>query len=366
MKKIIILMIILGSSLFGSTGNKNYKSYLMATDEGKIVTSEDAKTLYPLASVTKMMTLLVVYDAIENGEISKKDRVKIDSEVAKIGGSKIWLGVGQRVLVDDLIKATAIHSANNAAYALAKYVGKGNVDTFVERMRKKARDLGIENDVKFYTPTGLPSDMTGKKMDMGSAYGIYKLSKEALKNDDYIRLASKKSVKIYSGKTRLLNRNKILGKEGVFGIKTGHHDKAGYNMAVAAKKNNIELVYVILGGKNEKIRDRKILKDIGKFYDENRRAFLLRKDSPLDNIVLEEGTMKNLEVYPDKNFAKIINKDTKIEFIMEYFDFSLPLNSEDEIGKYTILLNGETVSEGKLITREKIMKKNSNFSEFSF
>ena len=289
MKKIILLMLIIATNLFASEENKNYKSYILATDEGKIVSEENSRVLYPLASVTKMMTLMVVYDAIDSGEISKKDRVVIDSETAKVGGSKIWMGVGQKISVDDLIKATAVHSANNAAYALAKYVGKGSVNSFVKRMRTKAKELGIENEVKFYTPSGLPSDMTGKKMDVGSAYGIYKISVEALENqkyNEYVNVASKKSVKIYSGKTRLLNRNKILGKEGVFGIKTGHHSEAGYNMAVASKKNNIELVYVILGGKNESIRDKKILEDIGKFYDENKRAFFLRKDSPVDNLSL--------------------------------------------------------------------------------
>ena len=368
MKKILLLMLIITINLFGNMENKNYKSYILATDEGKIVSEENSRILYPLASVTKMMTLMVVYDAIDSGEISKKDRVVIDGETAKIGGSRIWMGVGQKILVDDLIKATAVHSANNAAYALAKYVGKGSVDSFVKRMRVKAKELGIEDEVKFYTPSGLPSDMTGKKMDIGSAYGIYKISAEVLENpkyNEYINVASKKSVKIYSGKTRLLNRNKILGKEGIFGIKTGHHSKAGYNMAVASKKNNIELIYVILGGKNENIRDKKIVEDIGKFYDENRRAFFLRKDSPIDNIILENATMKNLEIYPDETFVKIVGKNTRVEFIVEYAKVKLLLEKGNEIGKYTLLLDGEIEKEGKLVIKEKVLRKNSKFSEFS-
>ena len=205
-------------------------------------------------------------------------------------------------------------------------------------------------------------------MDVGSAYGIYKISVEVLENpkyNEYINVASKKSVKIYLGKTRLLNRNKILGKEGIFGIKTGHHSEAGYNMAVASKKNNIELVYVILGGKNESIRDKKILEDIGKFYDENKRAFFLREDSPVDNIILENATMKKLEIYPDESFTKIVSKNTKVEFIVEYDEMKLPLEKGNEIGKYTLLLDGKIEKEGKLIIKEKILRKNSKFSEFS-
>ena len=87
------------------------------------------------------MTLLVTYDAIKN-------KVVIDKEVLKINGSKIWMYEGQKITVDDLIKATFIHSANNAAYALAKYIGKGNVDNFVKRMQNKSIEIGIENEVK--------------------------------------------------------------------------------------------------------------------------------------------------------------------------------------------------------------------------
>ena len=362
-KFVILLMIILFNISFGEM-EKNYRAYVLGTSDGNIILSENENNKYPLASVTKMMTLLVVYDAIRDGEISKNDKILIDNEVAKMGGSKIYMKIGQKILVDDLIKATAVHSANNAAYALAKYIGKGNIENFIERMREKARKLGIENEVEFYTPTGLPTNMTGKKMDKGTAYGIYKLGIESLNNGEYIEVASKKSVKIYSGKTKLLNRNKLIGKEGIFGIKTGHHNAAGYNMAVASNKNNIELVYVILGGKNEEIRDRKIVSDISKFYDENRKAFFLRKDSPIDNIYLEDSSVKVLEVYPDRDFSKIIKKETNVSFEIKYNKIELPLKKNEKIGEYTLILD-DTKIEGDLIIRENILNKKMKFSEFS-
>ncbi|WP_300362071.1 D-alanyl-D-alanine carboxypeptidase family protein [Fusobacterium sp.] len=361
---IIILMVILFSVSFGGEG-KDYKSYVLGTSDGNIILSESENNKYPLASVTKMMTLLVVYDEISKGNLSKEDRIEIDEEVAKIGGSKIYMKAGQKIKVDDLIKATAIHSANNAAFALAKHVGRGNVDNFVNKMREKAKDLGLENEVEFYTPTGLPTNMTGKEMDKGTAYGIYKLGIEALKNDDYIKIASQKSTTIYSGKIKLMNRNKLLGKEGIFGIKTGHHNAAGYNMAVASNKNNIELVYVVLGGKNETIRDKKIISDISQFYNENRRTFLLRKDSPIDNLYLEESAMKVVEVFPDKDFSKIIKKDSKIIFEIKYNKIELPLKKDEVIGKYNLILDHMTEISGDLVVRENILNKKMKFSEFS-
>lgn len=361
---VIFLMVILFNISFGEI-EKDYKSYVLGTSDGNIILSENENNKYPLASVTKMMTLLVVYDEILKGNLSKEDRIVIDEEVAKIGGSKIYMKVGQKIKVDDLISATAVHSANNAAYALAKYIGRGNVDDFVKKMREKAKSLGLENEVEFYTPTGLPTNMTGKEMDKGTAYGIYKLGIESLKNIDYIKVASQKSTTIYSGKVKLMNRNKLLGKEGIFGIKTGHHNAAGYNMAVASNKNNIELVYVVLGGKNEEIRDRKIISDISKFYKKNRRVLLLRKDSPIDNIFLEDSAMKIVEVFPDKDFSKIIEKDSKIIFEVEYNKIKLPLKKDEVIGKYNLILDNMTEVSGDLVVRENILNKKMKFSEFS-
>lgn len=361
---VIFLMFILFSISFGEN-EKDYKSYVLGTSDGNVILSENENNKYPLASVTKMMTLLVAYDEISKGNLSEEDRIEIDEEVAKIGGSKIYMKAGQKIKVDDLIKATAIHSANNAAYALAKHIGRGNVENFVKKMREKVKSLGLENEIEFYTPTGLPTNMTGKEMDRGTAFGIYKLGIEALKNTDYINVASQKSATIYSGKVKLVNRNKLLGKEGIFGIKTGHHNAAGYNMAVASNKNNIELVYVVLGGKNEVIRDRKIISDISEFYKENRKVFLLRKDSPVDNIFLEDSAMKIVEVFPDKDFSKLLKKDTRIIFEVEYNKIELPLKKDEIIGKYNLILNNVIEISGNLVVRENILKKKMKFSEFS-
>lgn len=357
MKKIIILFFIFFNFTYSNGNNiKNYKSYLLGSQTGEIYIKENEKKIYPLASVTKIMTLLVTYDAIENKEIHLEDQVIIDKEILKIDGSKVWMYEGQKITVEDLIKATAIHSANNAAYALAKYIGKGNVDNFIKRMKNKSIELGIEDEVKFFTPTGLPTSMTGKPMDKGSALGIYKLSLEALKYDSLIELVSKKEVSIYNGKQKLKNRNNIIGKQGIYGLKTGHHSQAGYNMSVLSKKNDIDIIYIILGGKNEKERDYKILADLTKFFNEYKNQLFLDKKISLDNLEIKNGNKKTIDIYPEKNFSKIIKKKSELKMLIEYYPIVLPLYENSKIGYYMIFLNNDIIDEGNLIIKEEVFE----------
>ena len=247
--------------------NKEYKSYILGDDKGNVLFGENISRKVPLASLTKMMTLIITFDAIESGKINMDDLVVMDKESNSLGGSRIWIKTGTELTVKDLIKATAIHSANNAAYALAKYVGNGDVDTFVYLMNQKAKKLGISEEINYYTPTGLPPNMTGKNMDIGTSEGIYKLSEEALKYKEYLSIASKKKEQILNGKIKFKNRNNLLGKDGIYGIKTGHHDAAGYNIAIASNKNNMNIIYVVLGSSDEETRDNKVEKNISDFYN---------------------------------------------------------------------------------------------------
>ncbi|MDP0488951.1 MAG: D-alanyl-D-alanine carboxypeptidase family protein [Fusobacterium sp. JB019] len=338
--------------------NIEYKSYLLGDEKGNVFLGENIKEKMPLASLTKMMTLLVTFDFIESGKIKKEDLVIMDEESNSLGGSRIWIKTGTKISVKDLIKATAIHSANNAAYVLAKYVGHGDVNKFVGLMNEKAKKLGIGEELNYYTPTGLPPSMTGKNMDIGTSEGIYKLSKEALKCKEYIKIASQKKEKILKGQISFKNRNKLLGKEGIYGIKTGHHDAAGYNIAIASKNNNMNIIYVILGSPDEKTRDEKVETDISDFYNDFKHEVILRKDVPLAVIKIKKGTEQFLEVYPDKEVEKIYSKDKKVKIILKLDgEIHAPIEKMEKIGEFELFLDGKKINEGYIISRDRIIKK---------
>ena len=233
----------------------NFRAVIVGDTKGNVIFAKDADTMYPLASVTKMMSLMVTFDEINAGNISLNDSVRISKNPLKYGGSGIALKAGQIFILEDLIKASAVYSANNATYAIAEYVGNGSVFSFVAKMNKKLKDYGLQNEIRYHTPAGLPTRVTKQPMDEGTARGIYKLSIEALKYKKYIEIAGIKNTKIYNGKISIRNRNHLIGENGVYGIKTGFHKEAKYNIAVASKFEDTDVIIVVMGGETYKTRD---------------------------------------------------------------------------------------------------------------
>ena len=237
----------------------NFRAVIVGDTKGNVIFAKDADTMYPLASVTKMMSLMVTFDEINAGNISLNDSVRISKNPLKYGGSGIALKVGQMFVLEDLIKASAVYSANNATYAIAEYVGKGSVFSFVTKMNRKLKELGLQNEIRYHTPAGLPTRVTKQPMDEGTARGIYKLSIEALKYKKYIEIAGIKSTKIHNGNISIRNRNHLIGENGVYGIKTGFHKEAKYNIAVASKFQDTDVIIVVMGGETYKTRDKIVL-----------------------------------------------------------------------------------------------------------
>ena len=233
----------------------NFRAVIVGDTKGNVIFAKDADTMYPLASVTKMMSLMVTFDEINAGNITLNDSVRISKNPLKYGGSGIALKAGQIFVLEDLIKASAVYSANNATYAIAEYVGNGSVFSFVAKMNKKLKDYGLQNEIKYHTPAGLPTRVTKQPMDEGTARGIYKLSIEAIKYKKYIEIAGIKNTKIYNGKIAIRNRNHLIGERGVYGIKTGFHKEAKYNIAVASKFKGTDVIIVVMGGETYKTRD---------------------------------------------------------------------------------------------------------------
>ena len=237
----------------------NFRAVIVGDTKGNVIFAKDSDTMYPLASVTKMMSLMVTFDEINAGKISLNNSVRISKIPLKYGGSGIPLKAGQMFVLEDLIKAAAVYSANNATYAIAEYVGNGSIFGFVTKMNKKLRELGLQNEIKYHTPAGLPTRVTKQPMDEGTARGIYKLSIEALKYKKYIEIAGIKSTKIHNDKISIRNRNHLIGENGVYGIKTGFHKEAKYNIAVASKFEGTDVIIVVLGGETYKTRDGVVL-----------------------------------------------------------------------------------------------------------
>lgn len=332
----------------------NFRSVLIGDLNGNVFYSKNADNIYPLASVTKMMTLMVTFDEIKAGRVSLKDKVKITKDVAYHGGSGIPLKVGQIYVLEDLIKASAIYSANNATYAIARHVGKGSIDNFITKMNKKAENLGISKDIKYYTPAGLPTRMTKKPMDSGTARAIYKLSIEALKYKKYIQIAGIKETTIYGGKVKIKNRNHLIGEEGVYGIKTGYHKEAKYNISVASKIDDIDVIVVVMGGETYTSRDRVVLDVLKTFKENYYGASILDKTVILDRIKVEG---LNVPVVPDRNYKIALKKSQKYRVeVLPRENIKLNIQKGEKMGIYKVYVDNKVVLTGNVLAQKAVKK----------
>ena len=242
-------------------------------NSGKILFEDHASAFGYPASITKLMTLLVTLEAIENGEISLKDKIKINAEIMGIGGSQLYLDVKETdFTVEDMLYAIMVHSANDAARALSIHVA-GSKTAFIDLMNKKAKNLGM-NATKYYSDHGLIVD-ENLFMDVSTPYDIAILALACLNNPNTLKYTGKELIYLGSRKFMCSTRNtlikKIGGYEGCDGLKTGFTKRAGFNLVASAKRNNKRIIAVILGCEDKEIRNntaRKLL-DLGFEITEN-------------------------------------------------------------------------------------------------
>lgn len=258
------------STVYPKLVGKPYRGAIVLNARtGKILYEDRATTYCYPASVTKLMTLLVVLDQITAGTIRLDDKVKITNEIAKIGGSQIWLDPREtNFTVEEMLYALMIHSANDAAYALAIHVA-GSKDAFVVLMNKKAHALGM-NSTTYHTPHGLPPS-GGAQPDISTPYDIAILSLATLQNPSTLRYSGTELKYLRDGKTMLSTRNKLAkridGYPGCDGLKTGYHTIGGWSLAATAKRNGQRVVAVLLGCPDKNSRNATARKLLDKGFD---------------------------------------------------------------------------------------------------
>lgn len=223
--------------------NFSKSSILMCADTGDIIYENNAYEHLSPASVTKVMSILLILEALESGKISLADEVVTSKNAVAMGGSQIWLEEGEKMTVDELLKAVAVASANDACTSLAEYIA-GSTTSFVSMMNERAKELGLEN-TNFENCTGLDDTVTNH---YSCAYDIAVIAREVMQHDliknyttiwlDYLR----------NGETELNNTNKLVNTyNGITGLKTGTTSKAGFCVCATAERDGMSLISVVLG-----------------------------------------------------------------------------------------------------------------------
>ncbi len=290
-KKLLFSMAFLAVSAFSFAEGEDYHDYkalLIGDVNGNIIKEDNSSDVRPLASVTKIMTSILTLDKIKDGQISYDDKVTVSAKAASVPYG-IKLTAGKQYTVRDLLKATIIKSSNNAAYALAEYVG-GDVSKFVRSMNEKARSYGL-NSLRYCSPHGLPPSYTGSCMDQGNAKDLYKLAQITLKDySEYLNFSKNKTDYVDNGNTKVTSTNTLLGNVlGVDGMKTGYHNAAGSNIVLTANRGNDRMIAVILGSNKAKDRNAIGTKEINDYYANS----YARKTGSATNTYADNNTSSN-------------------------------------------------------------------------
>ncbi len=225
---------------------KAKSAVLMDASTGKVLMAHNEnEQLYP-ASVTKIMAMLLIMEALDDGKIRFTDTVTASSNAVSKGGSQIWLEEGETMTVDELLRATAIYSANDACTALGEYIA-GSSEAFVDMMNKRALELGMKN-THFDNCTGLDDETT---THLTTALDVAIMSKELLSHNDIIKYTTVWMDSLRNGETELVNTNKLVRfYEGTTGLKTGTTSKAGCCVSASAKRGDTHLIAVVMGSAN--------------------------------------------------------------------------------------------------------------------
>ena len=323
---------------------------LMDAETGTVLFMKNAAEALPPASVTKIMTLLLVAEAIDSELISLDDTVCVSANAASKGGSQIFIKEGEEFTVEELLKSTVIASANDAAVALAEAVS-GTEESFVERMNERAAELGMKN-THFENSTGLDDTVIDH---LTSAYDIALMSRELIKHSAVTDYSGVWQDSIRNGEFVLTNTNRLVRYyEGCTGLKTGSTDKAGFCVSATAKRDGMHLIAVVMGAetRDERNNAARAMLDFGF----SNYALYTDHETALEDIPIMRGVKDSSTAY-SKSFSKLVGKADKKRIVKEYTicdSVSAPIQSGQVVGSITYKLDGEIIGKSDVYLKEDI------------
>lgn len=333
---------------------------LMDADSGTVFFEKNPHEKLPPASVTKVMTMLLITEAVDNGRVSLDDVVTVSEKAASMGGSQMYMEPGETHTLDQLLTGIAMVSANDACVAAAEYIS-GSMDIFVEQMNSKAKDLGLEN-THFSNTNGLPvSD------HYTSAYDIAVMSSELIKHDVILPYLAASDCVMEVGKEgkpktslEMINTNKLLRTySGAIGIKTGFTQDAGYCLSAAAKRDGLTLVAVVLGASSSKIRFDEAAQLLDYGFANYESVNIAEKNDLVGNATVDKGvyTFTDLQAQEDIKIIVPKGKGSEISFkIIPAEDLTAPVKEGDTAGRLVIMKKEKEIASFDLIAASSVPK----------
>lgn len=331
---------------------------LMDAKTGKVIYKFNENERLAPASITKIMTMLLGVEALNSGKISLDDKVVISSHASRMGGSQVYLEAGETQTVEDLFRAIAIRSANDAAVALAEHIA-GSEEVFVKMMNERAKKLGMEN-THFSNASGLPGEN-----HYVSAYDVAIMSRELLKYPIVNEWLTTYMYDLKVGKNKnsvqtMVNTNRLIKEyEGTTGIKTGSTSEAGFCISASAKRGDLELIAVVLGAKSSQVRfdEAKKLLDYG--FANYESVTIGRKGDVIATIPVEKGKVFEVDVMLERDAFVLLPKgesgNIEKELVLPDIIKS-PMSAGDVVGGLIITLDGKDIDRVNLVIKSDVQK----------
>jgi len=332
---------------------------LMEISTGKIIYEKNVDEKLAIASMTKMMSQILILETIESGKLSWDKIVKVSSNAAGFGGSQIYLQPGEEMSVEDIFKGISMASANDGTVALAEEIA-GSEEEFVKMMNNKVKELGLKNTV-FKNSTGLDEDG-----HYSSSYDMAIIARELLTKhpkileyssvyEDYLREDT-------ANKFWLVNTNKLVRfYEGADGLKTGHTDNAGYCMAVTAKRGDTRYLAVVLGEETAAVRNQEVTNLLDYGFNNFNLNVLKKKGEVVDTKKIEKATNEEVNIILKDDITDLLKKNEEVKdykYDVNVDDLSLPIKQGEVVGKMKVIVNDNIVKEGDLTVEKDINKLN--------
>lgn len=357
MKKIVLLIILLIPINVLAVGDNAKSNILIDYATGTIITEKNSNNELPMASMTKMMTLLIVMERIENGSINLTDMITVSERAASMGGSQVYLEAGSKMDLDTLLKAVCIASANDAAVAIAEYVA-GSVEEFVNLMNIKVKELGLKH-TSFRNAHGL--DEEGH---YSSAHDMAFIARELLKHQLILDYSSiyEDYIKHPDGtNTWIVNTNKLINfYEGLDGLKTGYTTKSGFCITATANRNGMRLISVVMGEANNNIRNQDTMELLNYGFANYKIETIVSKDRILDNSNVSFGNYESVGLKLKEDAVDLINvlEENSYSYEIVKDDLKAPINVGDKAGTLYIYSNDVKIGEYELTVEKSVRKAN--------
>lgn len=332
---------------------------LIEQNSGQVLYNQNMYEKLRPASVTKVMTILLIMEAIDSGKLSYTDKIPCSEKAAGMGGSQIWLDVREELTVDEMLKAICVVSANDCTVAMAEYLA-GSEEAFVNQMNAKAKELGM-NDTTFKNCHGIDEDG-----HVTSAYDIALMSRDLLtKHPSITKYTTIYMDSLRDGKSSLVNTNKLVRNyKGATGLKTGSTSVALYNLSASATRNDLSLIAVIMKAPTSPIRFAEAQKLLDYGFNNFEYKKLANKNDLIKEISVDKGIENSVNAILENDSGVLIQKGQNKDIVQSVQltdSINAPVSAGQVLGSVTYSLNGNEIGKVNIVA-EKSVGKNTAFN----